>query len=56
MRIIFRVCQRIQVLDFGRTLAVGSPEEIRSDSRVVAAYLGAKGAKVAEEHRNAEYR
>jgi branched-chain amino acid transport system ATP-binding protein len=56
MRIIFRVCQRIQVLDFGRTLAVGSPEEIRSDSRVVAAYLGAKGAKVAEEHHNAEHR
>jgi branched-chain amino acid transport system ATP-binding protein len=56
MRIIFRVCQRIQVLDFGRTLAVGSPEEIRSDSRVVAAYLGAKGAKVAEEHRHAEHR
>ena len=56
MRIIFRVCQRIQVLDFGRTLAMGSPEEIRSDSRVVAAYLGAKGAKVAEEHRNAEHR
>ena len=33
MRIIFRVCQRIQVLDFGRTPRRGSPEEIRSDSR-----------------------
>jgi branched-chain amino acid transport system ATP-binding protein len=47
MRIIFRVCERIQVLDYGKTIAVGSPEEIRSDRRVVAAYLGEKGAKLA---------
>ena len=29
MRIIFRVCERIQVLDYGKSIAVGSPEEIR---------------------------
>jgi branched-chain amino acid transport system ATP-binding protein len=50
MRIIFRVCERIQVLDYGKTIAVGTPEEIRTDRRVVAAYLGEKGAKLAASH------
>lgn len=40
MRVIFRVCERIQVLDFGTTMALGSPNEIRSDRRVIQAYLG----------------
>jgi ABC-type branched-subunit amino acid transport system ATPase component len=47
MRIIFRVCERIQVLDYGKTIAVGTANEIRDDRRVVAAYLGAKGAEIA---------
>jgi branched-chain amino acid transport system ATP-binding protein len=50
MRIIFRVCQRIQVLDYGKSIAVGEPHEIRNDRRVVAAYLGAKGAQAAQAH------
>src|SRR5262245_37568549 len=48
MRIIFRVCERIQVLDNGKTIAVGSPEEIRTSKEVVAAYLGQKGAEIAQ--------
>ena len=47
MHIIFRVCERIQVLDNGRTIAVGSPEEISTSKEVVAAYLGQKGAEIA---------
>jgi ABC-type branched-subunit amino acid transport system ATPase component len=47
MRIIFRVCERIQVLDHGKSIAVGSPEEIRTDKGVIAAYLGEKGAQLA---------
>ena len=47
MRIIFRVCERIQVLDYGKSIAVGAPEEIRTSKRVVAAYLGARGAEIA---------
>ena len=31
MRIIFRVCERIQVLDYGKSIAVGAPQEIRED-------------------------
>ena len=45
MRIIFRVCERIQVLDYGKSIAVGPPEEIRTSKRVVAAYLGTEGAR-----------
>jgi ABC-type branched-subunit amino acid transport system ATPase component len=48
MRIIFRVCEYIQVLDMGRTIAVGLPPEIRTDKAVVAAYLGQKGAEIAQ--------
>jgi branched-chain amino acid transport system ATP-binding protein len=50
MRIIFRVCERIQVLDFGKPLALGEPAEIRSNPAVITAYLGVKGAKLAQEH------
>jgi branched-chain amino acid transport system ATP-binding protein len=48
MRIIFRVCERIQVLDYGKSIAVGTPDEIRTNKQVIAAYLGAKGAQLAE--------
>jgi branched-chain amino acid transport system ATP-binding protein len=47
MRIIFRVCERIHVLDYGKSIAVGTPDEIRMNKAVIAAYLGAKGAQVA---------
>ena len=48
MRIIFRVCERIQVLDNGKTIAVGAPDEISTSKEVVAAYLGQKGAEIAQ--------
>jgi branched-chain amino acid transport system ATP-binding protein len=40
MALIMDVCDRIQVLDQGRTLAEGSPREIRGNLDVAAAYLG----------------
>ena len=50
MRIIFRVCERIQVLDYGKSIATGTPEEIRTSKAVIAAYLGEKGAQDAAAH------
>jgi len=40
MALIMDVCDRIQVLDQGATLAEGTPDEIRSNLDVAAAYLG----------------
>jgi len=43
MALIMDVCDRIHVLDQGRTLAAGTPEEIRRNIDVAAAYLGSSG-------------
>jgi branched-chain amino acid transport system ATP-binding protein len=38
--LVMRTCARVFVLDFGRVLAEGSPDEIRTNPAVVGAYLG----------------
>jgi branched-chain amino acid transport system ATP-binding protein len=38
--VVMNLCEGIQVLDFGETIAHGRPEEIQSNPRVVEAYLG----------------
>lgn len=40
MSLVMEVCQRIYVLEYGRVLAEGKPEDIKNDPRVIAAYLG----------------
>ncbi|XPP27127.1 MAG: ABC transporter ATP-binding protein [Leucobacter sp.] len=40
MGLMMTVCDRLQVLDFGSTIAEGAPEAIATDPVVVAAYLG----------------
>ena len=41
--LIMEVCDRIQVLDQGRTLAEGTPEDVRANIDVANAYLGGSG-------------
>lgn len=40
MSVIFGICESIHVMDSGRTIAVGNPDEIRSNPAVIEAYFG----------------
>ncbi|AZZ82376.1 ABC transporter [Gordonia alkanivorans] len=41
MELVLAVCDRIVVLDLGKVIAIGTPDEIRTDPAVASAYLGA---------------
>jgi branched-chain amino acid transport system ATP-binding protein len=49
MRLIMRLCHRLHVLNYGRTICEGTPADIRHNPDVIAAYLGsARGTHYAD--------
>jgi branched-chain amino acid transport system ATP-binding protein len=40
MSLVMNICERVYVLDYGNLIAEGTPEQVRSNQRVITAYLG----------------
>jgi ABC-type hemin transport system ATPase subunit len=48
MRLVMNISDRVHVLAGGKTLAEGTPQQVRADAAVVEAYLGVHGSQEAD--------